>query len=164
MTAGVRIRPAEPTDAELLFSLIVELAGYEGLADKVGGDASLFAEWLFGADPAVEALVAELEGEPVGWALFYRTFSTFETKPGLWLEDLFVRERARGRGVGRALLEELARVTVERGYTRLEWVALDWNAQAFGFYEQLGARRLDEWKLLRLDGETLARVAAAADS
>jgi GNAT superfamily N-acetyltransferase len=164
LTDALRIRQAVPADAPLLHSLISELAEYEQLAHKVVGDADLLAQWLFGPDPAADAVIAELDGAPAAWAIFYRTFSTFETRPGLWLEDLFVRDEYRGRGVGRALLEHLAALTVDRGYTRLEWVALNWNAPALGFYEVLGAHRLDEWQLLRLDGEQLERVAAAARS
>jgi GNAT superfamily N-acetyltransferase len=153
------IRPAEPADTDLLFSMIMALATYERAPDQVAGSAELLATSLFGPDRAAEALVAELEGTPVGFALFYRTFSTWECRPGLWLEDLFVPDEHRGSGVGFALLRELATITVNRGYTRLEWAALHWNEPALRFYERLDARRLDDWVMHRLEGAALERLA-----
>jgi GNAT superfamily N-acetyltransferase len=162
LSQPISIRAATPADADAIHSLIVELAVYERAPEKVTGDAGLLTQWLFGPDPAAEALIAELGGAAVGFALFYRTFSTWEARPGLWLEDLYVVEACRGLGVGRALMEHLAGVTVKRGYTRLEWVALDWNAPALGFYDTLGATLLHDWRMLRLEGESLARVAASS--
>jgi GNAT superfamily N-acetyltransferase len=160
LAGPVQIRSAEPPDAELLFSMIVALATYERAAEHVAGSAELLSEALFGPDPSAEALVAEIDGTPVGFALFYRTFSTWQCRPGIWLEDLFVPEEHRRAGVGFALLSELARITVSRGYTRLEWAALDWNEPALRFYEGIDAGRLDEWVTHRLDGAALERLAS----
>jgi GNAT superfamily N-acetyltransferase len=157
----VEIRPAEPADVGLIFSLIVELATYERAPEQVTGTSALLERALFGPDPSAEALIAELDGEPVGFALFYRSFSTWECRPGLWLEDLYVPPEHRRLGIGAALLAEVAAIAVERGCARLEWAALDWNAPALDFYEKLGAERLSEWLMHRLDGEALERVASA---
>ena len=159
-SSAVRIRPARPDDVELIFSLIVELAEYERSPDKLTGTPALLREALFGPHPSAEALIAELDGERVGFALFHGTFSTWQCRPGLWLEDLYVSPRHRGAGVGRALISAVAAIAVARGCPRLEWVALDWNDPALGFYEKLNAIRLDDWLMHRLDGEVLARVAA----
>ncbi len=140
--------------------MIVSLATYERAPEHVVGSQELLSEALFGVQPAAEALVAELDGTPVGFALFYRTFSTWQCRPGIWLEDLFVPEEHRKIGVGFALLRRLAQITVERGYTRLEWAALDWNEPALSFYERLEARRLDEWLMHRLDGQALEDLAS----
>jgi GNAT superfamily N-acetyltransferase len=157
---AITIRDAAPADVPLLLELIVALAEYERLADEVVAGPETLEQWLFGPDRAAEALVAEVDGAPAGFAIFYRTFSTFDAMPGLWLEDLFVRDEQRGAGVGKALLTHLAGLTLERGYTRLEWVALDWNAPALGFYAALGARVLDDWKVLRLEGSGLSLLSA----
>ncbi len=159
MAASIHIRDAEPADVELIFTMIVQLAEYERARHHVTGTPELLADALFGSAPSAEALIAELDGKPAGLALFYRTFSTWECLPGLWLEDLYVPPAHRRAGVGRALLSRLARITLERGYTRLEWTALDWNTPALDFYEQLGAQRLEEWTTHRLHGPALARVA-----
>jgi GNAT superfamily N-acetyltransferase len=160
-TVQVDIRPAREEDVELVYSLIVALAEYERAPEQVVGTPELLREWLFGAAPAAEAVIAEVDGEPAGFALFHGTFSTWECRPGLWLEDLFVLPEQRRYGVGGRLLGHVARVAVERGYTRLAWAALDWNEMALSFYRKLGADVLDEWKLHRLSGEALAAVAAA---
>ena len=157
----VRIRPASPADVVLIYSFIVELAEYERAPEQVTGTPQLLAESLFGPQPTAEALIAELDGTPAGFAVFHGTFSTWECRPGIWLEDLYVPERFRRAGVGRALLQHLAALTVERGCTRLEWTALDWNTPALAFYERLGATRLSAWELHRLDGEALRHVATA---
>ena len=162
--APVRIRPATPADVGLIHSLIVELAVYEKAPEAVTGTPELLADALFGSHPSAEALIAEVGGEPAGFAVFYRTFSTWECRAGIWLEDLFVPERLRRAGVGGALLRHLARVTVERGYTRLEWNALDWNSPALDFYAKLGAERLSAWELHRLDGQQLRKVAGLSES
>ena len=141
--------------------MIVALATYEKAADQVHGSSELLATALFGPDPSAEALVAEIESVPAGFAVFYRSFSTWESRPGIWLEDLFVPDEHRRAGVGSALLQELARITVSRGYARLEWAALNWNAPALRFYEGLDATTLDEWLMHRLEGEALRRLAGS---
>lgn len=161
-TAPCSIRPATRADAPLLLELISELANYERLGDEVVLDAGLLERHLFGERPAAEAVLAELDGEAVGYALFFPTFSTFLGRPGMWLEDLFVRPARRGAGVGRALLVHVAGLAVARDCGRLEWSALDWNEPALCFYRGLGARRMGEWQLHRLDGQALAAVAARA--
>jgi GNAT superfamily N-acetyltransferase len=164
MTAdsSLQIRPAEPGDVEVIFALIRELAEYERAPEQVRGTPQLLADALFGDRPVAEALIAERGGQPVGFALFYVTFSTWECRPGVWLEDLFVPPDHRRGGVGRALLAALAATAVERGYTRLEWVALDWNEPALDFYAKLSAKRLDDWLIHRLDGPELEAAAREA--
>lgn len=159
--AAVSVRSATPADVDALYGFIIELAVYEREPDAVTGTPSMLAEALFGDHPTAEALIAEIGGEPAGFAVFFTTFSTWECLPGIWLEDLFVGERHRKAGVGRALLSRLAALAIERDHARLEWHALDWNELALGFYERLGAERMPEWDLHRLTGETLAQVAAA---
>jgi GNAT superfamily N-acetyltransferase len=156
---AVAVRDAGPGDVELIHSLIVELAEYERAPEHVTGTPEMLARELFGEHPSAEALIAELDGQPVGFALFYGTFSTWECRAGIWLEDLYVRPHLRRGGVGGALLARVAAVAVERGCARLEWHALDWNDPALSFYERLGATRLPEWELHRLTGEELERVA-----
>ncbi len=155
----IAIRAAQREDVPLLFSLIVELATFERAPEKVLGDETLLAEGLFGTRSVAEALVAELDGAPVGFALFFPTFSTWECRPGVWLEDLYVRPEARRAGVGRRLLARLAALTLERGGARLEWAVLRWNEPALRFYAALGAAPLEEWQTLRLDGEALRGLA-----
>jgi GNAT superfamily N-acetyltransferase len=157
--AAVAIRAATEDDVETLFGLIVELAGYEKLEDEVRGDAETLRRSLF-ADGTAEALLAEVGGEAVGYAIVCGTFSTFECKGGIWIEDIYVRPASRRAGIGRALFARVAAMAAERGLPRVEWAALNWNDLALGFYDRLGARRLDEWQMLRLDGEALARLAA----
>lgn len=159
MTTPFTIRPAARADVPVLIELIGELADYERLRDEVVLDAELLERHLFGERPAAEAVLAEAGGEAAGYALFFSTFSTFLGRPGIWLEDLFVRPARRGGGIGRALLVHVAALAVERGCGRLEWSALDWNEPALGFYRGLGARRMDEWLLHRLDGAALTSVA-----
>ena len=162
MTAGqVTVRPATEADVELIYSLIVALAEYEQAPEAVVGTPDLLRRWLFGDAPAAEALIGEVDGEPAGFALFHGTFSTWECRPGLWLEDLFVLPDYRRFGVGGKLLSNVAQVAVERGYTRLTWTALDWNEMALSFYRKIGATVLDEWTNHRLSGATLQAVAAA---
>lgn len=138
--------------------MIVELATYERAPEKVVGTTELLATALFGDEPSAEAMIAELDDEPAGFALFYGSFSTWEARPGIYLEDLYVREEQRRAGVGEALLRAVAAIAVRRGCTRLEWAALDWNEPALRFYEGLDAERLDEWVMHRLDGEALRRL------
>ncbi|HSK50404.1 MAG TPA: GNAT family N-acetyltransferase [Solirubrobacterales bacterium] len=153
------IRAAGPADAEALFGLICELAEYEKLTEQVRGDAETLRRSLFD-ERAGEALIVEAGGEAVGYAIFFTTFSTFECRPGIWLEDLYVRPEHRRGGVGRRLMERLAALAVEREYVRLEWCALDWNELALGFYDGLGARRLEGWTTLRLEGQRLRELAS----
>jgi GNAT superfamily N-acetyltransferase len=146
-----------------MFSMIVDLASYERAADQVTGSVELLHEALFGPSPSAEALVAELDSAPAGFALFHGTFSTWECRPGIWLEDLFVPEEQRRGGVGSALFRELAAITVHRGCTRLEWAALNWNEPALRFYRGLAATRLDDWVIHRLDGDRLARLGRGSE-
>lgn len=157
------IRPAQPSDVGLIFGWILELATYERAPEQVTGSVPLLHEALFGARPTAEAVIAEIDREPVGFALFHGSFSTWECRPGIWLEDLYVPPEHRRAGVGAALLHHLARVTGERGCARLEWAALDWNTPALRFYEKLGATLLHDWRMHRLDGAALQRVAQAPD-
>jgi GNAT superfamily N-acetyltransferase len=155
---GIRIRAAHEEDAELLFGLILELATYEKLADQVVGDAETLRRSLF-EQRAAEALIVERGGEAVGYAIFFTTFSTFETRSGVWLEDIYVQPEQRRGGIGLAVMEHLAALALERGHVRLEWCALTWNEPALSFYEQLGARRLDEWRTLRLERAGMEHLA-----
>lgn len=154
------IRAAAPADVAELLRLIHELAVYEKLEHLAVGTPPQLHEALFGKRPVCEALVAEVEGRAVGFALYFATFSTFLCKPGLYLEDLFVEPAHRGRGIGKALLKRLAAITVERGGGRFEWRVLDWNEPSIRFYEGLGATLMREWLLARLTGPELARLAA----
>lgn len=155
----VQIRAATEADAELLFDLILELAAYEKLAEAVAGDAEVLRRSLF-EEKAAEALLLETpDGEAVGYAIFFTTFSTFECRSGIWLEDVYVRPEHRRGGIGRLVMEHLANLALERGHVRLDWVALEWNEPALNFYEQIGARRLDDWKLLRLERDGIRRLA-----
>ena len=163
VSGPLRIRPAEPGDVQLIFSLVVELATYERAAERVLGTPELLEQALFGTDAVAEAVIAELGDEPAGFALYFRTFSTWLCRPGLWLEDLYVSRTHRRAGVGRALLSHVAAIAVERDYGRMEWAALDWNAPALSFYSSLGAEQLNEWVTHRLDGEALRRVAEETD-
>lgn len=155
----IEIRPATEADVQLLFDLILELASYEKMADQVAGDPEVLRRSLF-EERAAEALLLETaDGEAVGYAIFFTTFSTFECRSGIWLEDVYVRPEHRRGGIGRAVMEHLANLAQDRGHVRLDWVALDWNEPALNFYEQLGARRLDDWKLLRLEKDGIRRLA-----
>ena len=161
LTAGPPVRPAEAADVPVLLQLVRELAAYEQEPDAVETSEPMLAAALFGPAPAASCSVAlGPDGEVVGFALWYVTFSTWKGLPGLWLEDLFVRPTARGTGLGKALLQELARTCVERGYARFEWWVLDWNAPAIGFYRSLGAVPQDEWTTFRVDGDALQALAA----
>lgn len=156
----VAVRPAVAADLPLIAAFIRELAEYERLSHEVRFDEFLLGEHLFGARPSAEVVIGTADGEPQGFALFFRNFSTFEGRTGIYLEDLFVRPEARGRGLGKALLLHVARLAVERGCARLEWSVLDWNEPAIGFYRKLGARPLDEWTVMRVDGEALFALGA----
>ena len=158
---GVALRPATAADVPLILALVRELAEYERALDECRATEGALRETLFGDRPQAEVVVADVDGAPAGFALFFHNYSTWEARRGLYLEDLFVRPAARGRGVGRALLEHLAGVAVARGCGRFEWSVLDWNAPAIGFYEALGAREMREWRIMRVDGEALPRLAGS---
>jgi len=155
----IRIRPALPQDLPLVLAFIRELAVYERLEHQVVASEAGLGTALFGARPFAEVVLACLDGTPVGFALFFHNFSTFLGKPGIYLEDLFVRPEARGLGVGKRLLAWLARTTIERGCARLDWAVLDWNEPSIGFYVSLGAVAQDEWTTFRLSGAALQRLA-----
>ena len=153
------IRAAEPGDVDAVVGLIGDLAEYERARHEVQVDATSLHAALFGPTPAVFAHVAVVDGEVVGFALWFLSFSTWLGRHGIYLEDLYVRPEHRGGGHGRALLASLARIAVDRGYGRLEWAVLDWNEPALAFYRALGAVALDEWTVHRLTGDALQRAA-----
>jgi GNAT superfamily N-acetyltransferase len=155
------IRPAVRDDLDIVIGFIRALADYERLADDVVLDRDVLCTHLFEAKPMAEVLIAELDGAAVGFALFFHNFSTFEGRPGIYLEDLFVDPSARGSGAGKALLRALAALAVERGCARLEWSVLDWNEPAIAFYKSLGAEAMDEWTVNRVDGAALMALAHA---
>ena len=155
----LRIRPGELADVPTIAGLIRGLARYEKLEHEVVMTEEKLTDSLFGDHPYAETLIAEDKDEPVGFALFFHSYSTFLAQPGIYLEDLFVVPERRGGGVGRALLERLAQVAVDRGCGRLEWSVLDWNRDAIGFYERLGAKPNSEWTVYRLTGEPLHALA-----
>ncbi len=159
---GLELRWAKESDVPLILEYIRQLAEHEKISDQVAATEEILEESLFGLKPAAEVILAEFLGEPVGFALFFQNFSTLLGRPGIYLEDLFVRPLARGRGVGRALLAFLAALTVERGMARLDWWVLDWNEDAIRFYRQLGAVAMDEWTVYRLTGNALKGLAAEA--
>ena len=153
------LRPAEPADAATIVDLIRELAAYEKLEDQAKATPEEIRRHLFGEKPAAEVILAEVGGRPVGFALFFPTFSTFRGQPGLYLEDIFVRPDHRGRGIGKALLARIAALAVARGCGRLEWSVLDWNEPSIGFYRSLGAVPMDEWTVYRLADASLMELA-----
>jgi GNAT superfamily N-acetyltransferase len=157
------IRRAAPGDEATLFSLIRELSVFEHLEHELSGSSEALARDLFGQTPRAEALIAEVGGAAVGFAVFFSSYSTFSTRAGVYLEDLYVREAHRGSGVGRALLREVARLSRERGAGRLEWSVLDWNQRALGFYRHIGATVLNEWRICRVSGASLEALAGADD-
>ena len=161
--ATVGIRAMTPADAVMVWNLLLEFAAFEGMLHQATGSAERLARHLEGgAWPVVDGLIAEVDGTLAGYAIFYGGFSTFWTRPVLWLEDLFVPERFRGRGVGKSLLAAVARIAIERGAPRVDWAVLDWNSAAMGFYERLGAKRSGGWMPYRLEGEALEKLAAEA--
>ncbi|WP_127358970.1 GNAT family N-acetyltransferase [Actinacidiphila soli] len=159
------IRAALPADVPEIRAMIRELAEYERELESARATQEQLHDALFGAEPAVFALIAEDDGTgaPVGFALWFRNFSTWTGTHGIYLEDLFVRPEARGGGHGKALLAALAAICVERGYERFEWAVLDWNEPSIGFYRSIGARPQDEWTVQRLTGEALRTLAHQAD-
>lgn len=161
MDRGVTLRSAEPRDAALILTLIRELAEYERLLHEVVATEAAIRDTLFGERPRAEVLIAESDGEAAGFALFLHNYSTFLAKPGLFLEDLYVRPAFRRRGIGRMLLTRLASIASERECGRFEWNVLDWNESAQRFYESLGARPMREWTTYRLTAGPLAALGAA---
>lgn len=155
------VRKATPADLGDILQLIHDLAAYEREPDAVQATVESLYGTLFGPTPTAEAIVGEVDGEVVGMALFFTNFSTWSGRDGLYLEDLYVRPEARGTGLGRALLQRIARIAVARGCARVEWSVLDWNEPALAFYRALGARAMSEWTVHRLDGAALERFAAA---
>jgi GNAT superfamily N-acetyltransferase len=151
----LHIRSTTPADVPVIAELIRQLAKFEKLEHEVVLTEELLIAGLFGARPFAEALLADEDDQPIGFALFFHNFSTFLARPGMYLEDLFVLPDHRGRGVGRALLTHLAQIAVERGCGRLEWAVLNWNREAIRFYERLGAHPNSEWTVYRLTGEAL---------
>lgn len=156
------VREARESDLDRIRQLIVDLASYERAAQEVKTTTEQLRVALFGPQPAAYALVAEDDNQVVGFALYFRNFSTWEGVHGIYLEDLYVMPEYRGSGLGRALLTSLAELAVERGYARLEWAVLDWNQPAIDFYRSLGAVAMDEWTVYRLSGEALAAASASA--
>jgi GNAT superfamily N-acetyltransferase len=154
----IQITEATERDVAVILDLIRQLAEYERLADRVTATEDQLRKTLFGARPAAEVLLAAVDGETVGYALFFGSYSTFLAKPGLYLEDLFVRPHARGRGVGTALLARVAQVALERDCGRVEWAVLDWNKPSIRFYESLGAVPMGDWTAFRLTGDALAKL------
>ena len=154
------IRPARPTDAATILRFIRDLAAFERAPDAVEATEEMLGEALFGAHPAAEAVIAEQDGQPLGFALFFHNFSTWTGRRGLYLEDLYVTPDARGRGIGGALLRHLAGIAVARGCARFEWSVLDWNAEAIAVYRRIGAVGMEDWTVQRLSGEPLRRLAA----
>ncbi len=157
--SAVTIRTATVDDLDLVIGFIRALAEYERLADEVKLDRTLIGCHLFGDKPMTEVLIGEIDGTPRGFALFFHNFSTFEGRPGIYLEDLFVDPDARGSGLGKALLARLAQLALERGCARLEWSVLDWNTPAIDFYRSLGATPMDEWTVNRVEGDALSALA-----
>lgn len=158
----MQIRPATPADVPIIYELICALAEYEQLSHLVTGSVAELQQHLFGPEAVAMVLLAEVEerpGSPVGFALYFRSFSTFLARPGIYLEDLFVLPEFRGRGIGKALLVRLAQEAVAKGYGRLEWMVLDWNEPAIEFYRRMGAKQHTEWILNRVTGADLAALA-----
>lgn len=158
---SIAIRAALEADLALIIGYINSLADYERLRDEVRIEPDALRAHLFGARPMAEVLIAEIDAAPVGFALFFHNFSTFEGRPGIYLEDLFVDPAARGAGAGRALLARLAQIALERGCARLEWAVLDWNLPAIKLYKSLGARSMDEWTINRVEDVALRNLASS---
>jgi GNAT superfamily N-acetyltransferase len=154
----VHIEPASPADVPLILELIRELAMFERLLPEVVATEALLHEHLFGQTRFAEVVLARVRGEVVGFALFFHNYSTFKSRPGIYLEDLYVRDHCRGRGYGAALLRHLAKIALTRGCARFEWSVLDWNQRAIDFYRSLGAEPLNEWTMFRVSGAALERL------
>jgi GNAT superfamily N-acetyltransferase len=156
---SITITPATPDDVPAILALIRELAQYEKLLDRVVATEASLRRDLFGTHPYAEVLIGRLRADPVGYALFFHSYSTFVGKPGVYLEDVFVKPAARGRGVGKALLREVARIARDRDCGRMEWSVLNWNTPAIEFYQSLGAEPLGEWTMYRMDEAAIAKLA-----
>ena len=163
MNSPLTIRSATPADVPALFSLIQALADYEKLSDAVIGSPEQLADHLFDVRPYIEAIVADRASQVVGFALFFHNYSTFLTKPGIYLEDLFVLSEHRDQGIGKALLAHLAQLVIDRDCGRLEWSVLDWNEPAIGFYKRMGATVLPDWRTCRVTGDALTLMAQQND-
>jgi GNAT superfamily N-acetyltransferase len=157
--SAITITPATEADVATIRALIGELAAYEKLSHVMTATEASLRRDLFGARPYAEVLIGRLDGEPVGYALFFHTYSTFMGKPGIYLEDVFVRPAARGKGVGKGLLRAVAGVARDRGCGRVEWSVLKWNTPSIAFYDSLGATPQDEWTMYRMDEATIAKLA-----
>jgi GNAT superfamily N-acetyltransferase len=159
--ANFTVRPATINDVPDIFSLILGLAAYENLSEQVTGNIASLQEDLFGAEPCIEAIVVAMEPnqEIVGFALFFTSYSTFLTRRGIYLEDLFVLSEYRGMGIGKALISNLAQTAISRGYGRFEWSVLDWNESAIAFYTRIGAEILPDWRICRVTGDSLLDLA-----
>ena len=158
-SAAIEIRKAEENDAPVILEFIQSLAEYERLRDSCVATEDLLRRTLFGDRPAAEVIIASVDGEPAGFALFFHNYSTFLAQRGIYLEDLFVKPESRSRGVGFALLSELARIAIDRDCGRLEWAVLDWNQLAIDFYKRIGANPLDDWTVFRITGGPLKELA-----
>jgi len=161
MSGGVSLvlRAAVPADAALIFALVRELADYEKLSDEVDAKPEAIAVALFSAQPRLFCDIAEWNGEPAGFSVWFLNFSTFRGRHGIYVEDLFVRPAFRGKGIGKALMTRLAQRCVKEGYARFEWAVLDWNAPSIAFYKSIGAQVMDEWRICRLSGKALQAFA-----
>ncbi|VXD23796.1 GNAT family N-acetyltransferase [Planktothrix paucivesiculata] len=157
MSKPAIVRPATIEDISVLFELIQALAEYEKLSHEVTGNSETLKQHLFGSPSYAEAILAEIEGKAVGFALFFNNYSTFLTQPGMYLEDLFVLPEYRRQGMGKALITYLAELAVSRGYGRLEWAVLDWNQPAINLYQKIGAKILPDWRICRLTGDSLTK-------
>jgi GNAT superfamily N-acetyltransferase len=155
----MRVRPATPADVPTILRFVRDLAEYEREPDAVEATEPMLHDALFGTSAAAEAVIAERDGQPIGFALFFHNFSTWKGRRGLYLEDLYVTPEARGSGAGRALLAHLAALAIDRGCARFEWAVLDWNAPAIGFYRAIGAVGMEEWTVQRLEGDALRALA-----
>lgn len=163
-TTSLKLRLATPDDCELICQFIRELAVYEKLEHECVATPEQMRNMLFGSRPYAEVIIAEWDNAPAGFALYFFNFSTFMAKPGIYLEDLFVRPKFRGFGIGKALLARLAQIAVENDCGRVEWAVLDWNEPAIGFYKKLGAVMMDEWTVCRLTGVALRRLGKKSDT
>ena len=155
----VAIRPAIAADVPLILRFVRELAEYEREPDAVKATEPMLTEALFGGRPTAEALIAERDGNPLGFALFFQNFSTWTGRPGIYLEDLYVTPASRGTGAGTALLRHLAGIALDRDCARFEWAVLDWNTPAIDFYRAMGAEAMDEWTVQRVTGDALVKLA-----
>ncbi len=156
---GLSLRLATANDVPQILQFIRDLAAYEKLSDQVVATADKLQTTLFGAQPFAEVVMADYQGQPAGFALFFHNYSTFLAKPGMYLEDLYVDQQLRGKGIGKALITFLAKLAVERDCGRLEWSVLDWNQPAIDFYQSLGAVMLHDWRINRVTGDTLTKMA-----